>query len=183
MIRKLTTRRAVGLAAAAVAVAPVLAFSAARAAGTGSIRPTPPPTKTVPPPTLPGPETCTTIAYEAAKVVPLPRYTAYTPFPSYQLVVTGKTAYFNQRVKLVPLVYIRQPEYWGIQVQGCLSGDVGLPAEKPFTVTLDLRGTLGTLGVEVIGANRRERFDVPPGVPVPTTKPTIPKDPIVPPPV
>jgi hypothetical protein len=64
-------------------------------------------------------------------------------------------------VELAPLVYIRQPEYWEIEVLGRLSG-IGLPALAPYTAALRLAGVTGTKGVEVVGATRRARFDVPP---------------------
>jgi hypothetical protein len=179
MSRKLTTRRAIGLAAATIAAAPVLAFSAAQAAGTG-------PTDPAPGSTTPAPATCTTIAYETAKLLPRPWWQGYSPFPRYTLVVTGRTPYYNQTVKLVPHVYIQQPEYWGIEVQGCLTGGVGLPAQKPYTLRLDVGATTGSKGVEIIGSNQSQRFDIPPRVSPPTTrtstKPTPPTGPIIPPP-
>lgn len=56
-------------------------------------------------------------------------------------------------------MYIRQPEYWGIEVVGCVSG-LGLPAVAPYVVRLDLDGTIGTHGIEVIGASRSEKIDI-----------------------
>ena len=66
------------------------------------------------------------------------------------------------RVDLLPRVHIQQPEYWGIEVVGCLPGGIGLPALAPYTVSLRLAGVTGTRGVEVIGATRTERIAVPP---------------------
>lgn len=43
---------------------------------------------------------------------------------------------------------------------GCLPG-IGLPAFAPYVVDLDLSGIIGTRGIEVIGASRSERIDVP----------------------
>lgn len=81
--------------------------------------------------------------------------------PQYLLAVSGTKPYRNMEVKLAPLVYVRQPEYWGIEAIGCAAGLV-LPAEGPFSVTLPLAGVTGTKGVEVIGASRAERLGVPP---------------------
>jgi hypothetical protein len=172
MTRKLTTRRAVGLAAASIAAAPVLAFSAVHAAAPDTNQPPAPgwpaPSVSTPAPapsvtTGPRPETCTTIAYDAARLVPQGWRWGMPRTPRYQVVVSGRSPYANQTVKLVPHVYVQQPEYWGIEVQGCTGGRMGLPALRPYTVRVDVAATMGSKGVEVIGANRHQRFDVPPG--------------------
>jgi hypothetical protein len=64
-------------------------------------------------------------------------------------------------VQLVPLVYVRQPEYWGIEVVGSLHG-IGLPAEASYEVSLAVTSFLGTAGVEVIGATAQQRIDINP---------------------
>lgn len=79
----------------------------------------------------------------------------------YILVVSGMKPYLNMEVSLIPRIYVRQPEYWGIEVVGTLKG-IGLPALAPYHVSLPLDGVLGTQGIEVVGATRTERFDVPP---------------------
>lgn len=80
--------------------------------------------------------------------------------PQHFLSVSGTKPYMNMHVELSPLVYIRQPEYWGIEVVGSLPG-VGLPATAPYSVSLRLGGIMGTKGIEVIGANRTETIDIP----------------------
>lgn len=82
--------------------------------------------------------------------------------PQYLLAVSGTKPTFNLQVDLFPLVYIRQPEYWGIEVVGRLPGEIALPAQAPYTVTRSLTGIIGTVGIEVIGATRTERRNVPP---------------------
>lgn len=77
------------------------------------------------------------------------------------LIVSGTKPYLNMTVRLSPLIYIRRPEYWGIEVIGSLPG-IGLPATAPYTVSLPLDGILGTKGIEVIGASRRKKIPVPP---------------------
>ncbi|WP_049571155.1 hypothetical protein [Nonomuraea sp. SBT364] len=94
------------------------------------------------------------IDFDEARVVP-----GSVP-GTYVLVVSGSKPYANMAVRLSPLVYIRQPDYWGIEVEGTLPG-IGLPALAPYTVSLPLDGVVGTAGVEVIGARRRETLDVP----------------------
>ena len=80
---------------------------------------------------------------------------------TYILIVRGNAPYLNMKVNLVPLVYIKQPKYWGIEVIGTLLGRFGLPALEPYTATLSLNGTIGTEGIEVIGANGSEKIQVP----------------------
>ena len=79
---------------------------------------------------------------------------------TYILIVSGIKPYLNMTVELSPLVYIRRPEYWGIEVVGSLPG-IGLPTTAPYTVALPL-GVLGTKGIEVIGASRKKKINVPP---------------------
>jgi hypothetical protein len=79
--------------------------------------------------------------------------------PQHVLVVSGVKPYMNMAVELTPLVYVRQPEYWEIEVVGSLRG-VGLPAEAPYTVSLNLAASTGSKGIEVVGANRRQRIDI-----------------------
>lgn len=80
---------------------------------------------------------------------------------TYILVVSGTKPYLNMQVTLSPLVYVRQPEYWGIEVIGSLPG-IGLPALAPYTVSLPLDSVRGSIGIEVIGANQTQLFDLPP---------------------
>lgn len=103
---------------------------------------------------LPTPQSCRVIDFESARV-----FTLRTKPPRHVLVVRGEKPYFNMQVSLVPLVYIQQPEYWGIEVVGCLP-EVGLPAVTPYVVHLDLDSTMGTRGIEVIGASSSEKIDI-----------------------
>ena len=85
----------------------------------------------------------------------------YPPQP--RLVVSGITN-IPVEVSLVPLVYISQPQYWGIQVVGSTGGGGPRPSQPiaaiPYSAELDLAGINGTDGVEVIGATVTERIDV-----------------------
>ena len=80
---------------------------------------------------------------------------------TYILVVSGTKPYLNMQVALSPLVYVRQPEYWGIEVIGSLPG-LGLPALAPYIVSLPLDGIRGSIGIEVIGANQTQFINLPP---------------------
>jgi hypothetical protein len=94
--------------------------------------------------------------FEWAEIVTLESFP-----PQFLLRVGGTKPYANMSVDLSPLVYIRQPEYWGIEVVGRLRGGIPLPAEVPYEVSLPLSGITGTRGVEVIGASHSERLEVP----------------------
>ncbi|MFF1905603.1 hypothetical protein [Kitasatospora sp. NPDC058218] len=102
----------------------------------------------------PASESVRLIDFDEAKAVP-----GIVP-GTFILVVSGTKPYLNMTVRLSPLVFIAQPEYWGIEVVGSLSG-IGLPATTPYTESLPLDGITGTKGIEVIGAYRTERIDLP----------------------
>lgn len=106
---------------------------------------------------LPSPESCWIIDFDKVDLITQESFP-----PQYVVVVSGTKPYLNMRVELMPRIYIQQPEYWGIEVVGCLPGGVGLPALAPYTVSLRLAGVTGTRGVEVIGATRTEKILVPP---------------------
>jgi len=109
-----------------------------------------PPTEKAPPTTH-----CRVIDFESAQV-----HTSPTVPTQRVLVVHGEKPYLNMQANLVALVYIRQPEYWGIEVTGCLP-EVGLPAVTSYVAKFDLEGTIGTRGIDVIGASRSEKIDIP----------------------
>ena len=78
----------------------------------------------------------------------------------YVLVVSGTKPYLNMKVHLSPLIYIVQPDYWGIEVIGVLPA-IGLPVVSPYEVHIGLDGITGKKGVEVIGATKRKKINVP----------------------
>jgi hypothetical protein len=106
---------------------------------------------------LPPPTSFRLIAYDKAEVL-----TLESEPPQYVLQVSGVKFSPSMTVKLMPLIYVRQPEYWEIEVVGGLSG-AAIPVKTPYTVSLPLGGTLGSRGIQVIGANRSDTFDLPPG--------------------
>jgi hypothetical protein len=103
----------------------------------------------------PGSSPTRLIDFEEARVIPgiIPN--------TFILVVRGEKPYLNMRVELVPLRYVRRPDYWGIEVTGRLPGGIGLPVTTPYTVSLPLDGIIGYRGIEVIGATSSKRIDVP----------------------
>ncbi len=94
------------------------------------------------------------VDFEWAEIVTLESFP-----PQFLLRVGGTKPYANMSVDLSPLVHTTRPEYWGIEVVGSLPG-IGLPALAPYEVTLAVTSFLGTHGIEVIGANRVQRFDI-----------------------
>src|SRR5690242_9044753 len=87
----------------------------------------------------------------------------YPPQPT--LVVTGTKPDLVTEVTLRPLSYVERPEYWGIEVTGTRPGGL-YPmqpiANVPYAVQLRIDDVIGTVGVEVIGANGTERIDITP---------------------
>lgn len=104
---------------------------------------------------LPKIESCRLIDFKEAEVKTVP-----TP-ERYILIVKGIKPCINIEVHLSPRLYIIQPDYWGIEVVGCLPGGICLPAVAPYVVTILLHSTIGTKGIEVIGANGHKKIDIP----------------------
>ena len=103
----------------------------------------------------PAAESVRLIEFDDARVVP--GFVTGT----WILIVSGTKPYVNMTVELSPRIYIRRPEYWGIEVVGSLPG-FGLPMTAPYSVALPLEGITGTKGVEVIGSKKSQRLRVPP---------------------
>jgi hypothetical protein len=104
---------------------------------------------------LPPAQSCRIIDFERADVVSLMIY----PPPPPMLVVAGQKPFANMQVSLNPLRYAQKPEYWGIEVVGCMP-PIGQPAIIPYVVELNLTGYIGTQGIEVIGASHTERIEI-----------------------
>jgi hypothetical protein len=131
-----------------------LAGSALMVSGPASAAPAP----------APAPGECRVIDFRTATVDPL-----VSPDPSattHTLTVTGLLPE-PANVTLVPLTYIRQPEHWEIEVQACptakaaasLPGDP-VPPFRLYRATLTFHGTLGSCGIEVVGASMRQKIDL-----------------------
>jgi hypothetical protein len=136
---------AAGMLATAVVAVPVLAGGASAAAAVS-------PTLTTKP----------TGPVQNCRLIPFDKAEAYkSDTGQVTLVVTGVAATSGVKVDLVPLVYIRQPEYWGIQVIGC-SPQISLPVITPWAVKKDVTATVGTAGLEVIGSNQSVKITLAP---------------------
>lgn len=104
---------------------------------------------------LPVPTSSRLIDFERVAIITLESFP-----PQSVLVVSGVKAAANVEVLLNPLVYVRQPEYWGIEVVGTSRGETDSASPVPYQDWLSLPGIIGTKGIEVIGASRSERRDV-----------------------
>jgi hypothetical protein len=112
---------------------------------------------TTPDPGTPGPTTPTTpTTAKPAQCHPGPYDTA--TLSGTTLRVTGTLPSMSQTVKLEPVTYIQQPEFWQINVTVCDPAGAGLPATKPFDITLDVSSTLGKQGIVVVGANQKTQL-------------------------
>jgi hypothetical protein len=114
-------------------------------------------------PSMPDPSLCKPIDFARALV-----RTVDTPPSDRFLVVSGVKPFSSMEVVLSPVKYIRQPEYWEIDVLGCVR-TVGMPTPTPYTASLRLGSTVGTKGIEVVGATQRVTINVP-AAPTPITE-------------
>jgi len=103
----------------------------------------------------PDPSLCKAIDFARAFV-----RTVDTPTHDQFLVVSGVKPFSSMEVVLSPVTYVRQPEYWEIDVLGCVR-TIGMPMQTPYTASLRLGSTIGTKGIDVVGATRSLRIDVP----------------------
>jgi len=102
---------------------------------------------------LPAAESCRRIEFDESMI-----HTGFVN-DTYFLNVAGMKPWANMDVYLQPLIYAEKPDYWGIEVIGCLRG-IGLPAEAPYTAILEISSFRGHKGIEVIGANKKVRHDI-----------------------
>jgi hypothetical protein len=77
---------------------------------------------------------------------------------TFILIVWGKKPYLNMKVTLAPRVYVQQPDYWGIEVVGCVPG-IALPAVGLYNESLPLDGIQGKKGIEVFWAGESLKID------------------------
>jgi len=105
---------------------------------------------------LPQAESTRLIPFTKSRVVPgiVPK--------TWFLIVEGTKPCVNMEVRLRPRIYVRRPEYWGIEVTGTLPGGLCLPVIAKYTVALPLENVTGTKGIEVIGSNKKKKHRVPP---------------------
>jgi heat shock protein HslJ len=117
---------------------------------------------TTPPPDDPGPGApCLNpkpVDFEKATVTDLP---STATSPRHRLTVSGEMPSVAQTVRLFPVVYIQQPEYWRIEAQTCDAAGAMPDLVGHYSVTYDFIGSKGTRGIEVAGKGEHtQRFDL-----------------------
>lgn len=80
---------------------------------------------------------------------------------TYVLTVGGMKPYTNMEVSLSHKGYGSRPAYWQTVVVGCVKNFLVMPIPSPYYVTMPLDRFVGTRGVEIIGASRTVRRNVP----------------------
>jgi hypothetical protein len=100
-------------------------------------------------------ETPQLLDFDSAELVPLE-----PPGSGAMLRVRGQAPCMNMKVRLSPVRYIQQPDYWVIHVVGDLHGGVCLEAVRDFDEVL-APAPLGKAGVVVVGETKRERLENP----------------------
>jgi|SRR5579864_1042915 len=81
---------------------------------------------------------------------------------SLMLTVTGdkpREAAGGAPVRLQPLTYEEQPEYWKVEVLWDTT-NATIPAIVAFSVSISLDGIRGTKGVEVVGQSRSQKVSI-----------------------
>jgi len=81
---------------------------------------------------------------------------------SLMLTVSGdkpREAQGGAVVKLNPLAYETQPEYWKIELLWD-SADAVIPMVTPFSVSITLDQFRGSKGVEVVGQTKRQKIEI-----------------------
>jgi len=102
---------------------------------------------------LPACETCKIIDFSETEIRP------GTVNDTYILFVSGTKPHRNMDVRLIPRVHFTRPQYWGIEVVGCLSR-ISLPTKGPYEAMIPLDGIRGMKGVEVIGASSSKEIKI-----------------------
>ena len=74
------------------------------------------------------------------------------------LTVWGKLPAASIRVQLMPVLYVRKPKHWEIQVVGCVPPVVP-PVTGEFIETISITSFMGTKGIKIVGATRVEEWD------------------------
>ncbi|MCW2309470.1 hypothetical protein [Rhodobium gokarnense] len=76
------------------------------------------------------------------------------------LMVSGVMPCKNMVIQLRPMVYVQPPDYWAIEVVGCVE-DGCLEMPVTYAIWIDVTDYRGTDGIEVVGANGTQKLDIP----------------------
>ena len=91
--------------------------------------------------------------FEDAQLVPM-----QSPGSGVALRVRGQAPCLNMVVRLIPVRYIDQPDYWVVHVVGDIRGGMCLTAIRNFDEVL-VPAPLGKKGVVVVGETKRQRLE------------------------
>lgn len=80
------------------------------------------------------------------------------------LIVEGTKRHINAAASLIPALYIRQPDFWRIELVEC-HGPQTLPALADYVLCMMLDNTIGNKGIEVVDCNGVRRVDIHPSMP------------------
>jgi hypothetical protein len=72
------------------------------------------------------------------------------------LIVRQNPSSANVTVHLVPRRHETRPDYWQYELVGCTSGE-NIPSTAQAIVSPLFRELIGTKGIEIVGATRKER--------------------------
>ncbi len=103
---------------------------------------------------LPAPESCRLLNFDSADVL------VDTPLGYAALFVHGEKPYEAMTVFLQPRIYVQQPDYWGIEIVGCLPPGPVPDVTGTYVAVFPLESPMGKKGIEVIGANGTKEIDV-----------------------
>src|SRR5262245_44003253 len=79
----------------------------------------------------------------------------------YELTVTGMKPFMNMDVSLSHEAYSGRPAYWRTVVIGCVKNGLLMPLASPYYITMNLDQFVGSRGVEIVGASRKVRRNIP----------------------
>lgn len=86
------------------------------------------------------------------------------------LVVMGNQPFLNMKLSLLPQPDDHDPDYWQIYVTGVV-GPPTVGAGTPFTIVEDVGPFCGAKGIEVIGAQKRQKIKISKGAGLDVIKP------------
>lgn len=104
----------------------------------------------------PLPETCVPIDFSEAHIV--------HEGADWVLEVSGRSAHRPEDIRLLPVMYVMQPDYWQVMLVGCPERDGATGPVRPYKVRLKVNGSIGHKGIRLLGASPAsyKRIDIAP---------------------
>jgi hypothetical protein len=101
-------------------------------------------------------QTCRLIDYDAFQIV------GGVANGTWFLIVEGEKPNQLVDVELRPVTYVVRPDYWEIEVLGCLSPEAS-DLRKRYQAKIDITAHLGTRGIALVSRKGAQEIDWPPG--------------------